>query len=211
MKTHVKAYYPVFLLLICSLSGCVKNDAPCTDPPREYPVPASASRWLLAPIVPGDSLKFKVYRKDKANGGKYIYLRDEHFYIKDTVIEKITTKNIWPDFNCNELMINDYLTAEITGSEPFKIKIDNNSITWLIIELQNKKFAEGVNQYLTKKYDWQDSIKINGFTFYDIKRCKGLDPFSNDYRDSTYSFYNLKYGPIKFIINDTLIYHRIIP
>jgi hypothetical protein len=211
MKTHLQAFYSVFLLLICSLSGCVKNDAPCTDPPREYPVPASASRWLLGPIVPGDSLKFKVYRKDKANNGKYIYLRDEHFYIKDTLIEKVTEKNKYLNLNCNELMITDYLTAETLGPEPLKFKLDNYSITELIIELQNRKFTIAADQFLSRKFDWQDSININGFTFYDIKRFPGVDPFSNDYKDSTYSFYNLKYGPIKFIINDTMIYHRIIP
>jgi hypothetical protein len=207
MKKYLKLLIFSIIAVLSGIFGCQKEDTNCHDPVKEYPLPGNTSRWLLRPIKPGDSIKFKVYLKDKINGGKYIFLRDEGFLIKDTIVDKITEKNKFRDLNCNEWMINDHLKAEIDGPELLSISIDNSSITEFIVQLNNKTFKGGADQFLSHQFDWNDSLTILGQKYYDIKRCKGVDP-DNYYVDSTYYYYNLQNGLLKFVINDTLIYQR---
>jgi hypothetical protein len=198
----------VFISLLIFISCHKDRSNACNDPEREYPFEATASRWLFTPIHPGDSLRFKVYHKDKSNGGKYVYLRNEGFFIKDTSIQKIVEYNIFTDLNCNDLMISDELAADIIGPEKFVCRLSNRIITELIIQFNQKQFSQGADQFNSHQFDWDDSLTIEGGKYYNIKRCKGISQGSHDYIDSTYMYYNLKYGMLKFIINDTLVYQR---
>jgi len=204
-----KFIFPIVLFaLAVGFWTCQKpDDNTCNDPIHEYPFRFNASRWLFDPIKPGDSIKFKVYHKDKANGGKYAYLRDEGFFIKDTGIQKVQELNTNKDANCNDWMINDYLIADIKGPESLTCKLTNGSYTDLVINLKYREFNGADFQYQSHQFDWDDSLVIGGTKYYDIKLCKGVDSYSK-YIDSTYMFYNLKYGMLKFIVNDTLIYMR---
>ena len=176
-------------------------------PIKEYPFPPNASKWLFDPIKPGDTLKFKVYHRNDRSS-PYVYRRAETFFIKDTAIKRIEQDNIFTN-NCNEFMYSDFLVAQITGPEPLTCQLDNLSITDLLITLNNKQFEIGADQYSDHLDSWHDSLTIGGQQYYSVKNFGGIDIGSNYYYvDSTYCFYNLQYGMLKFIINDTLIYQR---
>lgn len=56
---------------------------------------------------------------------------------------------------------------------------------------------------------WADSLNIGGHKYFKINICRGIENENgNAYTDSTNIFYNLQYGMLKFIVNDTLIYIR---
>ena len=196
--------FTLFIILTL-LPACNENDGtgPCTDPIATYVFPSSASKWLFQPIVPKDTIKFNVYHRDNRSS-PYVYRKSESFIIKDTVIKKIEMKN-FVTYNCNQFMYNDYLVADITGPESLTCELDNGAITQLIINLQNIEFEVADIQYKATQANWNDSLTIGGQKYYNVKNFTGVSPNAID---STYCFYNLQYGMLKFIINDTLIYQR---
>jgi len=204
LKTIIQACtFSLFTILMsfCSCSPPVDNN--CYDPIKEYPFPSTGSRWFFQPIVPGTTFKFKVYHRKDRNS-PYVYRRDESFFIKDTMIKRIQETNIHSQ-NCNQWMTSDYLAADITGPESMTCELSNGSR--LLIILRKKYFGIIDFAFQAQQFNWDDSIAIGGQTYYDIKNFRGDDNGIN-YIDSTYCFYNLQYGMLKFIINDTLLYQR---
>jgi len=207
-----KFIFPLVLIaLAVSLWACQKpDDSPkCDTPMRTLAFPSTASRWLFQPMKPGDSLKFKVYHRNDRNSG-YIYQRDETYTIKDTVIKPFQVVNIFRDDNhdCNEFMTSDYLVADMAGPQKMTCELDNLSYTTLHITFRGKDLGVGDIQYKSHITNWNDSLTIGGEKYYNVKNFQGVNSGSNYYIDSTYCFYNLQYGIVKFIINDTLIYER---
>jgi hypothetical protein len=209
MKNISKLLFPLFCLFLFNILSCKKEPShtTCKEPPFEEVFPSSASRWLFKPVKIGDTLNFRIYFKDKANGGKYIFRKEESFVIQDTLIEKRKEKNYFKSIHCNEWIINDYLIAKITGPELLEMELTSKSITTLAIRFKDKNFEVGDFQYNSHQSDWDDSLRIEGKKYYDISRWKGVS-FLGSYLDSTYCYHNLDYGILKFIINDTLIYQR---
>ena len=105
----------------------------------------------------------------------------------------------------------DYLVADINGPESLSCELSNDANTELSINLQSIIFGIYDFQYQSNQVNWDDILTIGGQKYYQVKNFQGVNYASNNqYIDSTFCFYNLQYGMLKFIINDTLIYQRII-
>jgi len=208
LKTIIQACtFSLFTILMSFCSCSPPVDYNCYDPIKEWPFPNTGSRWLFQPIVPGTTFKFKVYHRKDRNS-PYVYRRDESFFIKDTMIKKIEEANIHTQQNCNQWMTSDYLVADITGPESMTCELSNGGLTTLIIDWRGKELKVADIQYQAHQVAWNDSITIGDQTFYDVKDFEGGTPGTGQYIDSTYIFYNLQYGILKYIVNDTLIYVR---
>ncbi len=210
MKPLFRILLFIFIVGFSFFSGCQKPDDSntCNDPIKEWPFLSTASRWLFDPIKVGDMIKFNVYHRNDRSS-PYVYRRSETFMVKDTGIQKVTQPNAYTNLNCNELMIGDYLVADITGPESLTCELDYLAYTDLLITLQGENFGVGDIQYQAHQVNWNDSLVIGGQKFYSVKNFQGIEIGTNNYYvDSTYCFYNLQYGMLKFIINDTLIYQR---
>jgi len=212
MKNKIYFLTSLFSLLIGgSIFDACKppNDAtpPCHDPIVEHPFPNSAARWMLSPIIVGDTMKFNVFHRNNRSS-PYVFRNEENYIVKDTIIKKFLKGNNYSD-NCNDFMYSDYLTADIygPGKDNITCALTNSIITSLIIGFKYKTFTMDADIYLSHQYGWYDSLIIGSQKYRNINIWKGLDN-AGYYTDSTYVLYNQQYGPLKFIVNDTLIYQR---
>lgn len=144
MKNN-SVFHILCLFSAITLLGCTNHepsDPPCNAPMKEWPFPSNASRWLFAPIKAGDTLNFRVYRRPDRSM-PYSYIKTESFMIKDTMIKKFKTGNIFKTLSdCNKFSLNDYLVADITGPEPLTCLLTNDPNTNLQIQIQNKLFTQ---------------------------------------------------------------------
>jgi len=202
----------IFLFaLAVGLWTCQKpddNNTPCTTPEYNFWV-NPANNWLLQPIKIGDTVTFKVYFKDKANGGRYIYRRDAQFFISDSLTQKLQIADPNHNINCNDFYTNNNRVVNLKGPTKLEVELEAGQITKLGILFQGKIFEVGNDQYVYHLDSWHDSIMIGGQEYYSVKDFFGVnDDFSKYYVDSTYCSYNLQYGILKLEVNDTLIYLR---
>jgi len=204
----------LFIALVFSLAtfyGCPPNDkhGPCTDPQLQFWVDPS-NYWMISPFKIGDSIKYRVYFKDKSQRSKYIYRNDAVFIMHDSSTIKVNVKNNDPDGNCNNYFIDNNRMINFTGPEKLRIQLDAEPLTDFDIFIRDRDFGIGTDQFNYHKVGWYDNIKIGGNNYQQVKYFIGLQVGGDisTYIDSTYCFYNLQYGILKMVINDTLIYER---
>jgi len=157
-------------------------------------------------------MKFNVFHRD-SRFFPYVFRKQETFIIKDTMIKKFETGNAnWdPVINCNDSIINDYLVADITGPEKLTCLLTNDSYTQLNISLRGMSYNAADFQYAAHQLGYyDDSITIGNTKYNAVSLCKGAPDGTYNYIDSTYMFINFQQGILKFIINDTLIYQRVL-
>jgi hypothetical protein len=192
---------------------CKKDPPQQADPHQCDNVPDYVSpehEWLQANRI-GDTLNFKVYRVKKDTGGirSYVYLRNERYIATDTgtvIGYEDDPNSVCPDF----MWILHEEILNFNGPDPMWSKIVPAGYFDLLHIQFKKKYFHVYNFAYNKPGKWKKSQYYIGNSL-----CKDVNLFTgtediggSGYTDSTYCFYNLQNGILKFIINDTTVYIR---